>query len=81
MALADYRLCDVCRSKVFYDSSLQYEFGKSDWYNEELSPEDSPRTAGEPAEYGWKLGELGDWAVICKECAKTYTTAIIERQK
>ncbi len=25
MALADYRLCDVCGSKAFYDARLNYE--------------------------------------------------------
>ena len=26
MALLDYRLCDVCNSKCFYDAQLQYDF-------------------------------------------------------
>jgi hypothetical protein len=26
MALADYRLCDVCGAKAFYDADLQYDF-------------------------------------------------------
>jgi hypothetical protein len=26
MALADYRLCDVCKQKTFYDSTLNYDF-------------------------------------------------------
>lgn len=25
MAAADYRLCDICRAKTFYDSSLVYD--------------------------------------------------------
>lgn len=28
MAAADYRLCDVCGRKVFYDSNLNYDFSK-----------------------------------------------------
>ena len=27
MAYADYKLCDVCDGKVFYDSNLSYEDG------------------------------------------------------
>lgn len=30
MALADYRLCDVCSGKVFYDANLNYEDIKND---------------------------------------------------
>jgi len=26
MAYADYRLCDVCKEKAFYDASLNYDF-------------------------------------------------------
>lgn len=26
MAYADYRLCDVCGTKTFYDADLQYDF-------------------------------------------------------
>lgn len=26
MALADYRLCDLCSAKAFYDSNLGYDF-------------------------------------------------------
>jgi len=26
MAISDYRLCDVCGMKCFYDSELQYDF-------------------------------------------------------
>jgi hypothetical protein len=26
MAYADYRLCDVCQEKAFYDANLSYDF-------------------------------------------------------
>lgn len=26
MAAADYRLCDVCNSKCYYDSNIDYDF-------------------------------------------------------
>lgn len=51
MAKADYRLCDVCDGKVFYDANLNYE----------------PNS--EPPLY-YELDYLGDWKVICKDCAK-----------
>lgn len=59
MALADYRLCDVCDHKVFYDANLNYE-----------------RTRESPF---YKLDYLGDWAVICEDCAKTYKCVVIKR--
>jgi len=80
MAKADYRLCDVCDGKVFYDANLNYEQGPSEY-------RDTPpfRFAGEPqyedavlcAEYGSRLDYLGDWAVICEDCAKTHKTVIV----
>ena len=30
MALSDYRLCDVCGSKAFYDAQLNYAMDKID---------------------------------------------------
>jgi hypothetical protein len=31
MASADYRLCDVCHSKAFYDGNLNYDFDNCDY--------------------------------------------------
>lgn len=81
MAAADYRLCDVCGGKAFYDSNLSYEWGPS-----EYRPDDPPyRIAGaeqfEDAAInqrsGMRLGYLGDWAVLCSDCAKTHRVAIL----
>lgn len=58
MALADYRLCDVCGQKVFYDADLNYDY---------------PNTN---AKGDIKLDYLGDWAVICEECAKDHECVI-----
>jgi hypothetical protein len=58
MALADYRLCDVCGGKAFYDANLNYDFSEC---NEK----------GEP-----RLDYLGDWAVLCIDCAKTHEVVI-----
>lgn len=74
MALADYRLCDVCNGKAFYDSNLSYE-------DEHEAPDREPfRVAGESAGWGYRLGYLGDWAVLCTDCAKTHKTAIVPRE-
>jgi hypothetical protein len=60
MAGADYRLCDVCGSKTFYDAQLDYqkpEKDRPDWPD-------------------WWLHGVGDWAVICVECAKTQEVVV-----
>ena len=57
MAGGDYRSCDVCGCKTYYDADLQYDFGTY------------PR---------WGL-RLGDWKVICIECAKTHECVIVPR--
>jgi hypothetical protein len=84
MAAADYRLCDVCDGKAFYDSNLGYEWGP-----DEYRPDAAPyRIAGEeqyddPAmnqRSGMRLGYLGDWAVLCETCAKTHKTVIVPRE-
>lgn len=31
MAIADYRLCDVCGSKVFYNANLNYTLRGGEW--------------------------------------------------
>ena len=67
MALADYKLCDICGHKAFYDANLGYQF--------DAILADCIR--GE----GVELGNLGDWAVICKNCAKTHKTIIVEIEK
>jgi hypothetical protein len=61
MAYADYRHCDVCDEKVFYDADLNYEEVKED------------------GQWKLKLGNLGDWKVICDECAKTHEVVVRER--
>lgn len=73
MALADYRLCDVCDCKVFYDANLSYEQEKDTPLSE------IARVAGESILYGYKLDRLGDWAVICLDCAKTHKTIVVPR--
>jgi hypothetical protein len=63
MALSDYRLCDICDGKVFYDTNLNYDFDAP--YSDKLM--------GQPLDY------LGDWKVICTECAETHECVIIKK--
>lgn len=81
MALADYRLCDVCGGKAFYDASLNYDDGPN-----EYAPDSAPyRVAGQPQyedpalnhKHGMRLGYVGDWAVLCEDCAKTHKVVIV----
>lgn len=71
MASCDYRLCDVCGGKAFYNANLNYDHAER-----ENDPE-SYRIAGEPQKWGTRLDYLGDWAVLCSECAKTHRTQIV----
>jgi hypothetical protein len=64
MALADYRLCDVCECKTFYDAELNYEIAPPD---HPLHPQYVPSL------------RLGDWAVLCVDCAKTYEVVVQPR--
>jgi hypothetical protein len=77
MAAADYKLCDRCSNKAFYDANLSYDIGyKVDgkW----VCSETPYRIAGaDQGQLGAGLGYVGDWAVICTDCAKTHRTAIL----
>lgn len=68
MALADYRLCDKCESKAFYDANLNYDFST---VRNPIPPEQLIRGSHLKLEY------LGDWAVLCRECAKTHKAVIV----
>ncbi len=78
MAGCDYRSCDVCGGKTFYDANLSYEEGAKGQDGKWIYPENSFRIAGEKQSSGLALGYVGDWAVICNECSKTHKTAIIK---
>ena len=77
MALSDCRLCDVCGGKAFYDSHLNYDTGEKVDGKWEYSK--TPyRIAGEDiGKFAPGLDYVGDWAVICTECAKTHRVAIL----
>ena len=76
MASSDYRLCDVCESKAFYDSNLNYEWSKDDAPFRFAGKEqfDNPELN---QKYGMRLDYVGDWAVICSDCAKTHKTIVV----
>lgn len=76
MAASDYRSCDVCGGKAFYDASLNYETG--DKVDGKWVYSKTPfRVAGESqGAYGNGLDYVGDWAVICTDCAKTHRVVI-----
>ena len=63
MALADFYLCDACNGKTFYDARLAYD--------EHGEPNSNSET-----NHPWPDGDVGDMAVICKECSKTHTIVI-----
>lgn len=81
MAAADYRLCDVCDGKVFYDANLNYEQGRaSEWAKRQTPFRWAGEEQGKPENDDWllRLDYLGDWAVICDECAKTHKTVVVQ---
>lgn len=65
MASADYRLCDVCECKTFYDATLNYEIAPKE---HPLYPQYIPSA------------RLGDWGVICIECAKTHEVRVVKKE-
>lgn len=65
MAGADYRSCDVCGCKTFYDATLDYQEPTEEHYKE--------------GRYECWLHGVGDWAVICEECAKTHKVTVVPR--
>ena len=74
MALADYRLCDVCGGKAFYDANLNYNFpdknGNGSWG---IPVEESDMVR----DTDYRLDYVGDWAVICTDCAKTHKVVVV----
>lgn len=63
MAACDYRSCDVCGCKVFYDANLNYDF-------DNRMPDGSPT-----------LDYLGDWKVLCENCAVVYKCVVVVKEK
>jgi hypothetical protein len=77
MAAADYRSCDLCGTKAFYDANLGYEFeGDELFQGKKITKEMCAKYVGKPSAHF--LYGLGDWAVLCTECSKTHKTAIVK---
>lgn len=72
MAAADYRLCDKCGQKAFYDANLAYECHTA---NDPIPADECIR--GSP---GLKLQYLGDWSVLCRTCAREWRCEIVPMQ-
>jgi hypothetical protein len=84
MAKFDYRSCDICDNKAFYDANLNYADG-TDEYGAVLTPyriagDEQYKTSEVTAKYGIRLDYVGDWAVICTTCAKTHRTIIVPKE-
>lgn len=74
MAYADYRLCDICEGKAFYDSNLNYQWPDKNGNNDYGNPIDKSDLV---RDCSYQLDHLGDWVVLCTECAKTHKVVIV----
>jgi len=72
MAAADYRLCDVCGNKTFYDADLNY--GRKSEGDEGGPVRNGGYFFADTVLYG-----LGDWTVICQKCAVTHECVVREK--
>lgn len=83
MALADYRLCDICDSKCFYDAHLNYETGLSEYGATPYKVNGNLQALDLEAhnKFGNRLDYLGDWAVLCRECAQKHKTVILPQSQ
>ena len=85
MALADYRLCDVCGGKAFYDAGLNYDDGPSEYRTIDkpfrMAGAEQYSTEEMNQKHGMRLDYVGDWAVICTNCAETHECKIVPRTK
>lgn len=75
MAGGDYKSCDVCKGKTFYDANLDYDTEDDEWNKHRPWTKE----VGAELEKFWKykLAGVGDWAVLCPECTKTHKTQIV----
>ena len=75
MAGGDYKLCDVCGWKAFYDAELQYDTKETQYNIRYPWTKEAGKVLAECWRY--KLPNVGDWAVLCGECSKTHKTQIV----
>lgn len=62
-----YKRCGVCGGNTFDESTLNFKAS---------SQEASIRDMGDIDPHNRSLESLGDWAVLCTTCSKTYRTTI-----
>lgn len=80
MAKLDYRCCDICDNKVFYDANLNYEQGPSEYRSTppfRIAGKEQLDNPDVLHKHGSRLDYLGDWAVICENCAKTHKCVVV----
>lgn len=78
MALSDYRLCDVCGGKAFYDANLTYEDGDESAAPYRIAGKEQYDNPELLRKWALRLGYVGDWAVICTDCSDKYKCQIVE---
>lgn len=80
MARGDYRGCDVCDGKAFYDANLNYEQDPNEYRSRppyRVAGDDQyPGTPEMNEKYALRLDCVGDWAVICTNCSPRFRTLI-----
>ncbi len=80
MASGDYKSCDVCGSKAFYDASLNYKHREESWdeINNLIIYEDRdfPPLLSNNRDTHLYLDYCGAWAILCNDCAKTHEAVI-----
>jgi len=70
MAAADYRLCDQCGCKAFYDAGM-YDFDPPAEGVPDILDNEKPK-------HLWTC-QLGGWAVLCRDCVKTHKAVVVPR--
>jgi hypothetical protein len=66
MAMSDYRWCNVCGCKAFYDAGLSYEYD-----------EKPPAQNGQQLPDGC----VADMACLCDDCVKTHEIVVRKRSE
>lgn len=80
MAMADYRWCDKCGCKAFYDANLNYNCAEQNRpIPDYLEPFKICGTEKHELE-GYALDNVGDWGVLCHKCAEQYEINIVEKK-
>lgn len=79
MARVDYRCCDVCGIQTIYDANLHWNRNNTNdciyTYNNRSRHRRLVKENNKPTNL--TLGHLGNWAVLCLDCAKKYEFKIV----